>query len=117
MKALAFCSEYSVHHPGNGVAYQPGPIQGKAADAIAMLLWRGTIEKGRAPRELQTVSWAIQSGLTYAKMPKTYQAVIDDVIPDFRDRLGDDKGHFRCRRSQAVRLWCARRDSNPRPPA
>lgn len=90
MRALAFCTEYSVHRPGNGVPYQTGPIQGKCADAIATLLWRGTIEKRRKPRELQTVSWAIQSGVTYAQMPKTYQAVIDDVIPEFRSQLSGD---------------------------
>lgn len=90
MRALAFCTEYSVHRPGNGVPYQTGPIQGRCADAIATLLWRGTIEKRRKPRELQTVSWAIQSGVTYAQMPKTYQTVIDDVIPEFRSHLSGD---------------------------
>lgn len=90
IRAVAFCSEYSVHRPGAGVAYEMGPIQGKAAQAISMLLWRGTIEKNRTPRQLQSVSWAIQSGLTYAKMPKAYQAMIDDVIPDYRTQLSGD---------------------------
>jgi len=88
--ALAFCSEYSVHRAGAGVAYEVGPVQGRAAGAIAALLWRGTIEKSRSPRQLQAVSWAIQAGVTYAKMPKTYQAVVDDVIPEYRGQLGGD---------------------------
>ena len=88
--ALAFCSEYSVHRAGAGVAYEVGPVQGRAAGAIATLLWRGTIEKGRSPRQLQAVSWAIQAGVTYAKMPKTYQAVVDDVIPEYRGQLDGD---------------------------
>jgi hypothetical protein len=90
VQALAFCSEYSVHRPGAGVAYEIAPIQGKAAPAIATLLRRGTIEKHRSPHELQAVSWAIQSGLTYAKLPKTYQAIIDDVVPEYRNQLGGD---------------------------
>ena len=90
VRALAFCSEYSVHCPGAGTAYEIAPIQGKAAPAIATLLRRGTIEKHRSPHELQAVSWSIQSGLTYANLPKTYQAIIDDVIPEYRNQLGGD---------------------------
>lgn len=90
VRAVAFCSEYSVHRSGAGTAYEVGPIQGKAAEAISALLWRGTVVKHRFPRELQMVSFAIQSGLTYAKMPQRYQAIIDDVIPEFRGRLASD---------------------------
>ena len=88
--ALAFCSEYSVHRPGAGVAYEIGPIQGKAAQAISTLLWRGTIERHRPAQQLQAVSWTIQSGVTYSQMPKTYQAVVDDVIPEYKGQISGD---------------------------
>ena len=39
-----FCSEYSVHEPGAGVAYILGPYEGKAAGAISALIWRGTVQ-------------------------------------------------------------------------
>jgi len=87
---FAFCTEYSVHRPGYGLAYQLGPLQGKAADAIGDLLWRGMIERGKPAQQLQAVSWAIQSGLRYAQMPQSYQAVIDEVIPDRRNQLSGD---------------------------
>lgn len=87
---LAFCTEYSVHRPGAGVAYRLGPLQGKAAAAIGDLLWRGTLQKNLPPQQLQAVSWAIQSGLRYDQMPKTYQSVIDNVIPDRRNELNGD---------------------------
>jgi hypothetical protein len=87
---LAFCTEYSVHRPGAGVAYRLGPLQGKAAGAIGDLLWRGTIDKNIAPQQLQAVSWAIQSGLHYNQMPKTHQAIIDQVIPDHKNELNGD---------------------------
>jgi hypothetical protein len=87
---LAFCTEYSVHRPGAGVAYRLGPLQGKAAGAIADLLWRGTLRNNLPPQQLQAVSWGIQSGLRYDQMPKTYQSVIDNVIPDHRNELNGD---------------------------
>jgi hypothetical protein len=87
---LAFCTEYSVHRPGAGVAYRLGPLQGKAAGAIRDLLWRGTLQKNLPPQQLQAVSWGIQSGLRYDQMPKTYQSVIDNVIPDHKNELNGD---------------------------
>ena len=90
MNMLAFCTEYSVHRPGAGVAYRLGPLQGKAAGAIGDLLWRGTFQKNLPPQQLQAVSWAIQSGLRYSQMPSTYQAVIDNVIPDHKNELNGD---------------------------
>jgi hypothetical protein len=90
IRAVAFCSEYSIHRAGAGVAYQVGPIQGRAAQAIAALYWRGTVEKHLPPRSLLVVGWAIQSGVTYAKMTKRYQAVIDEVIPDYKNQLAGD---------------------------
>ena len=90
LPVFAFCTEYSVHRPGTGVAYELAPMQGKAAHAIWALLWRGTIEKRRPPAHLLAVSWAIQSGITYARMPRTYQAVVDDVIPEYRGQLNGD---------------------------
>jgi len=86
----AFCSEYSVHRPGAGVAYVLGPMEGKAGPAIAALYWRGVVEKNVNPQLLLYVGWTIQSGITYAQMPKTYQAVIDEVIPDYKVQLSGD---------------------------
>jgi FecR protein len=90
INTLDFCSEYSVHEPGAGVAYVLGPYEGKAAGAIGALIWRGTVQYNIAPSSLQAVSWAIQSGLTYTEMPKTYQAIIDQVIPDLKTEITGD---------------------------
>jgi hypothetical protein len=90
INTLDFCSEYSVHQPGAGVAYVLGPYEGKAAGAIGALIWRGTVQYNINPNSLQAVSWAIQSGLTYAQMPKTYQGIIDQVIPDFKSEITGD---------------------------
>ncbi len=90
INTLDFCSEYSVHQPGAGLAYVLGPYEGKAAGAIGALIWRGTEQYGIAPQSLQAVSWAIQSGLTYSQMPKSYQAIIDQVIPDLKNQITGD---------------------------
>jgi hypothetical protein len=90
INTLAFCSEYSVHRPGQGVAYVLGPYAGKAADAIGNLIWRGTVQYNIAPSSLQSVSWAIQSGLTYQQMPQSYQQIIDQVIPDYKSEITGD---------------------------
>jgi hypothetical protein len=90
INTLDFCSEYSVHEPGAGVAYVLGPYEGKAAGAIGALIWRGTVQYHINPNSLQAVSWTIQSGLTYAQMPKTYQAIVDQVIPDYKSEITAD---------------------------
>jgi hypothetical protein len=90
INTLDFCSEYSVHEPGYGVSYVLGPYEGKAAGAIGALIWRGTVQYHVNPNSLQAVSWTIQSGLSYAQMPKSYQAIVDQVIPDFKTELTGD---------------------------
>ncbi len=90
INTLDFCSEYSVHEPGYGVAYVLGPYEGKAAGAIGALIWRGTVQYRINPNSLQAVSWAIQAGLTYAQMPKSYQAIVDQVIPDHKNEIASD---------------------------
>lgn len=87
--ALAFCQEYSVHQPGAGTAYKIGPLQGKQAELIGTFLWRGVIA-GKSPSELQTVEWAIEAGVTYDKMPKPYQADIDQLIPNYKSQLQEN---------------------------
>ena len=90
INTLDFCSQYSIHQPGAGVAYVLGPYEGKAAGAIGALIWRGTEQYGINPNSLQAVSWAIQSGLTYDQMPKSYQAIVDQVIPDLKSEITGD---------------------------
>ncbi len=90
INTLDFCSQYSVHQPGAGTAYVLGPYEGKAAGAIGALIWRGTEQYNINPNSLQAVSWAIQSGLTYGQMPKSYQAIVDQVIPGHKTEITGD---------------------------
>lgn len=89
VQILAFCTEYSVHRPGAGVAYSLGPLLGKAKEAVANLLWRGTWQ-GVSPQDLQGVAWAIQSGLRFEQLPKTYQSLLTRLVPEYRGEIADD---------------------------
>ncbi len=83
---MAYCTQYSVHRAGQGTAYKLAPVEGTQAEAISTLLWRGTLA-GRSPQDLQATNWAIQAGVPYGSMPKPYQALIDQLIPDYRNKL------------------------------
>jgi hypothetical protein len=86
---LAFCTEYSIHRPGAGVAYSLGPLLGKAKDLVANILWRGTWQ-GVAPADLQGVAWSIQSGLEFERLPRTYQKLIDRLAPEYKGQIAGD---------------------------
>ena len=48
VRTMAYCSEYSVHRPGQGTAYKLGPVEGTQAETISNVLWRGTVA-GKPP--------------------------------------------------------------------
>lgn len=89
VRTYAYCTEYSAHLPGSGLAYRLAPLQGKSAGAIANLLARGSL-KGIPAARLEAVTWAIESGLTYQRMPASYQELIDRLIPDYKGQVEDD---------------------------
>jgi len=86
---MAFCTQYSVHRPGQGVAYELAPLEGRLATPIATLLWRG-VQRGVPAQHLMSVAWTVQSGLTYQQMPKATQVTIDSLIPEYRMQLSGD---------------------------
>jgi len=89
VNVTAFCTEYSVHRPGKGVAYKLAPLKGHAAQAVSTLLWRGL--KAHVPeRRLMSLTWAIQSGLSYSEMPATFKADYDRLIPDYENDFSGD---------------------------
>jgi len=89
VRVTAFCTEYSVHRPGKGVAYTLAPLQGKASGAVANLAWRGMFA-AVAPQQIMGVTWAIQSGITYDQMPQNYKQLIDQLIPDYKKQISGD---------------------------
>lgn len=86
---LAFCTEYSIHRPGAGVAYSLGPLLGKAKELVANLLWRGTWQ-GVDPSDLQGAAWSVQSGLRFEQLPMTYQRLINKYAPEYKGQIEGD---------------------------
>lgn len=87
---LAFCNEYSIHQPGSGTAYALAPLRGSKANAVAALLWRGTLQRLATPGQLQGVVWSIEAGIPYANMPPDYQQLITKIIPEYSAGLQGD---------------------------
>ena len=99
-----FCTQYSVHQPGGGIAYTLGPAEGQLSTAISTFLWRGML-LGKSPQELQPVSWAMQSSVPYDRMPERYRKLVDQLIPDFRQQLN---GQGFARIESGYNAWLAK---------
>ncbi len=77
---MAYCTQYSVHRPGQGTAYKLAPVEGTQAQAISNLLWRGTLA-GKSPQELQATNWAIQVVTSGSLKAKYKTAEPGDDLP------------------------------------
>ena len=86
---LAFCSQNSIHRSGGGLGYKLAPMQGKQADAIATLLFRGMLLR-TPPQTLQAMSWRIQGGVPLSKWNKAEQSLVHRMMPEFEGKLQGD---------------------------
>jgi len=83
-----FCMKVSAHSP-SGHRYLVAPLHGSYADIFSAL-------NTRAPSyhldhvALQILSWYMQAGMPYAAMHAPQRAIVDRVIPDFKQRLQGD---------------------------
>ncbi len=83
---FAYAMDSSVPKPGVGVAYQLGPMRGKAAQAIATMFYRSRLANANPGLVAATAS-NIQSGVTYIHLPPACHTAVDQFIPDQRDAL------------------------------
>lgn len=86
---ITFCSQNSIHRSGGGLGYKLAPMQGKQADAIATLLFRGMVLKV-PPQTLQAMSWRIQGGLPLRQWSAEEQKLIHQIMPEFEGKLQGD---------------------------
>jgi hypothetical protein len=83
-----FCMKATAHSPA-AHRYLVAPLRGAAADIFSAL-------NSRAPSyhpnhiALQVLSWDIQGGLPYGEMQAPQRALVDQIIPDYRQRLEGD---------------------------
>ncbi len=85
-----YCTRDSLHVAGPGVGYAFAYMQGKAADAIAILYLRGAVQN--VPWiKLQGISWSIQAAIPVGRMSLEYQQLISPkLIPEYEDSLKGD---------------------------
>lgn len=86
---IAYCTQFSIHAPGQGLPYKLASLKGKQAPAISALLSRGTLQ-GIAPATLNANAWRIQAGLPLKQWPSQDQALIHKLIPEYEKGLEGD---------------------------
>ncbi|QLE55432.1 hypothetical protein [Nostoc sp. TCL26-01] len=89
LDVIAYCTQFSIHAPGQGLPYKLAPLMGKQAPAIGALLSRGTLQ-GIVPATLNADSWRIQAGLPLKQWPSQDQALIHKLIPEYEKGLEGD---------------------------
>src|SRR5579883_788871 len=80
-----FCMKVSAHSPA-GHRYLLAPLKGKWADVITALNARSagtTIPH----TQLQVLSWNLQAGMKYDELTPELQAIVDQLLPDYKPRL------------------------------
>ncbi|HSS31097.1 MAG TPA: hypothetical protein VLL06_08775 [Nitrospiraceae bacterium] len=86
---IGYCTKWSLHYPGRGLPYKLARLQGRQAEAIDALLWRGTF-KGLDPRHLKAMAWRIQGGVPISKWRPQEREWAHQLIPDHEASLDGD---------------------------
>ena len=86
---IGYCTRWSLHYPGRGLPYKLARLEGRAAEAISDLLWRGTL-KGVRPQQLSMMAWRIQGGVPLSKWRPQEQELVHQLIPEHEAELNGD---------------------------
>jgi len=86
---IGYCTRWSLHYPGRGLPYKLARLQGRAAEAISDLLWRGTLT-GVRPQQLSVMAWRIQGGVPLKNWRPAEQKLIHQLIPEHEALLNGD---------------------------
>jgi hypothetical protein len=89
MTVIGYCTKWSLHYPGRGLPYELAPLQGRHAQTISTLLWRGMLQ-GLPPKMTRTMSWRIQGGVPLSRWPPKEQKLVHELIPEFEGSLEGD---------------------------
>jgi hypothetical protein len=86
---IGYCTKWSLHYPGRGLSYKLARIEGRAAEAVSDLLWRGTL-KGLNPWHLNVMAWRIQGGVPLKQWRPAEQELVHQLIPEHESSLQGD---------------------------
>ena len=86
---IGYCTKWSLHYPGRGLAYKLAPLQGRAAPAVSALIWRGNL-RGIPPRRLNAMAWRIQGGVPISQWRPEEREFVRQLIPEYEADLDGD---------------------------
>jgi hypothetical protein len=86
---IGYCTKWSLHYPGRGLPYKLARLQGRQAEAVGALLWRGTLQ-GLQPFGLNMIAWRIQGGVPISKWRPREREVAHWLIPEYESGLDGD---------------------------
>ena len=89
IEVIGYCTKWSLHYPGRGLPYKLARLQGRQAEAVGALLWRGTLQ-GLQPFGLNMIAWRIQGGVPISKWRPRDREVAHRLIPEYEAELDGD---------------------------
>jgi len=72
---------------GRGNRFPLARLSGHMSDVLSALYARVSYDTSVSTNDIQMLSWAIQTGISYNELSDSQQALIDRLIPDYRDRM------------------------------
>jgi len=72
---------------GQGNRFPLARLDGQMSDVLSALYTRASYDSSVSTNDIQMLSWAIQTGMSYNELPDSQQALVDQLIPDYRDRM------------------------------
>lgn len=72
---------------GQGNRFPLARLDGQMADVLSALYSRASYDSSISTSDIQMLSWAIQTGMSYNELSDSQQALADRLIPDYRDRM------------------------------
>lgn len=72
---------------GRGNRFPLARLDGRMADVLSALYTRASYDNSVSTSDIQSLSWAIQVGMSYDELSDSQQALFDRLIPEYKDRM------------------------------
>jgi hypothetical protein len=72
---------------GRGNRFALAQLKGRMAEALSALYARTSYDSSAPINEIQTLAWAMQSGMAYTELADPQKALVDKYIPEYRESM------------------------------
>lgn len=72
---------------GHGNRFALAQLNGRMAEALSALYARTSYDSSAPINEIQTLAWAMQSGMAYNELADPQKALVDKYIPEYRESM------------------------------